>query len=448
MWRTLRVGTLADAWPSSAAATGSRHECRDGTQECVRHKYSRWTIRAPRVYRDRVRADAREYFREIFGNSAADLVAAPGRVNLIGEHVDYHGLPVLPMALRRSIAVAFRPREDRRIRAASKGFGAREFEWAPALAPAADGDWENYLRAAAEAVSRKWGVGKGIDAAVVSDLPPAAGLSSSSALLVAFALALLRANGIRAAFEELMEVLPDGEQFVGTRGGGMDHAASLASQAGCASLIGFEPLTVRAIPIPGDWGFLVAHSLRTAEKSGSVREAYNARRAAGAAALKWLGYPRYSAVVEHLAALGVSPADWPAGETRNGLSPAGWDAFIHVAGEALRVRQAVEAIERRDAALFGRLLLQSHASLRDRLRVSCPELDGLVDAAMASGAAGARLTGAGFGGCAVVFAAARDLPAVREGMIARFYSARPEFDAARHLIDAQPGPGALHMENS
>jgi galactokinase len=360
-------------------------------------------------------------------------VAAPGRVNLIGEHIDYHGLPVLPMAIRRQIRVAFRARTDRRIQAVSSQlYGAREFEWTANLVPTTAGDWENYLRAAAQAVSRKWGVGLGVDAAVAADLPPAAGLSSSSALIVAFTLALLRANRIQAGFEELMDVLPEGEQFVGTRGGGMDHAASLASRAGCASLIEFVPLSVRPIPIPEDWAFLVAHSLHTAEKSGSVRDRYNALRAAGADALKALGFTSYAEAIK--APLG--PAS----------SPVFLHVFLHVTSEALRVQDAVAAIERNDPLTFGRLLLESHASLRDRLKVSCSALDQLVAAAMESGALGARLTGAGFGGCAVIFCRKPDRPRVRAGLVSRFYSGRPEFDQDQHLIDADPGPGALYPD--
>jgi galactokinase len=360
------------------------------------------------------------------------VVSAPGRVNLIGEHVDYHGLPVLPIAIPRRIRVVFRARTDRRIRAVSaKEYGLREFEWTPRLAPTTAGDWENYLRAAAQAVSLKWGAGAGVDAAVVSDLPPAAGLSSSSALIVAFTLGLLQANQRRASFEELMEILPEGEQFVGTRGGGMDHAASLASREGCASLIEFEPLSVRPIPVPKDWHFLVAHSLQTAEKSGAAREAYNACRAAGTAALKRLGFASYRAAIEEP----DSVEKLPPGPER--------DSFLHVTSEALRVRAAVNALEGDDAGRFGRLLWESHASLRDRLRVSSAALDQLVEIAMESGALGARLTGGGFGGCAVVFCRKRDLPAVRGGLIDRYYSGRPEFDAQRHLIDAPPGPGAL-----
>src|ERR1017187_198629 len=356
------------------------------------------------------------------------------------------------MALRRRIRVAYRPRTDRQIRAVSAGYGRREFEWTPELSPAPAGDWENYARAAA-----------------------AAGLSSSSALLVAFTLALLEANRQRATFEELMEILPEGEQFVGTRGGGMDHAASLASKAGCASLIGFDPLSVRAIPMPDEWGFLVAHSLRKAEKSGPVREAFNARRRAGTAALARLGYASYREAVaseaDHekrrtgradarlmtpegviagqKARAHVRAADSEADERILSSALEG-DAFLHLTGEALRVTAAVKAMEAGDAATFGRLLLESHASLRDRLKVSCPELDRLVDAAMEAGALGARLTGAGFGGCAVVFAAKRDLPAVREGLMARFYAKKADREVRpTYLIDAEPGPGALYMmENS
>ena len=402
----------------------------------------------------------------MFGSGETWVVSAPGRVNLIGEHIDYHGLAVLPMALRRRIRVAFRPRADCRIRAVSAGYGMREFEWTPELSPAPAGDWENYLRAAAQAVARKWGAGVGVDAAVISDLPAAAGLASSSALMVAFTLALLSANRRRATFEELMEALPEGEQFVGTRGGGMDHAASLASRQGCASLIEFDPVGLRAIRVPEDWGFLVAHCLKTAEKSGAAREAYNARRAAGTAALARLGLtsfvaqalvPAVSRLVStpvpgrHTASMtgvgiGADAEGTNACATNVCLTSDERNAFEHVTSEARRVSSAVSAMERADAALFGRLLVESHASLRDGLQVSCPELDRLVEVAMQSGALGARLTGAGFGGCAVVFAAKRDMPAVRRGLAARFYSTAPVVDPDTQMIDAEPGPGALHME--
>jgi galactokinase len=378
--------------------------------------------------------DPRERLIGTFGGGAIEVAWAPGRVNLIGEHIDYHGLAVLPMALERGIRVAFRAGAGRRIRAVSEGYGVVEFDASDPV-PAPRGDWSNYLRAAALAAGRKWEIARGVDAGVVSDLPSAAGLASSSALLVAFTLALLRANRHEPAFEDLMEVLPEGEQFVGTRGGGMDHAACLGSRSGCASLIGFAPLSLRPIRLPAGWKFLVAHSLQTAEKSGAAREEYNARRRAGAMALEKLGLASYREAMESdvaPAALADGLADGPER-----------DAFLHVTSEAERVRRAVDAMERRDAAGFGRILGESHASLRDRLRVSSPALDRLVAIAMDSGALGARPTGAGMGGCAVIFSTARALPLVRRGLIASFYRGRPEFEERRYLIEARPGAGAL-----
>jgi galactokinase len=325
-------------------------------------------------------------------------IRVPGRVNLIGEHIDYHCLPVLPIAIGRGIQVEFRRREDRTICAWSEPYGRREFEWTEDLTPISAGDWENYLRAAAQTVARRWGIGCGVDAVITSDLPAAAGLSSSTALIVAFVLGLLDE---RPGFEDLMEVLPDGEQFVGTRGGGMDHAAVLASRRGYASLVSFRPASVRHIPIPETWGFMAAHSMVTANKSGTARERYNAARSG---------------------------------------------SELHVTTEARRVQDAVAAMERDDPETFGRVLVESHASLRDRLGVSCPELDRLVEAALDAGAIGARLTGAGCGGCAVVFAMKRDLGAVRERLIRSYYADLAGFDAAVHLIEAEPSAGVLYQE--
>lgn len=365
----------------------------------------------------------------------AGEVQAPGRVNLIGEHVDYHGLPVLPIAIDRRIRIRFRARGDRRICASSAApFGRREFAWTGDMQPVAAGDWENYLRAAARAVASRWGLGAGVDAEIASNLPPAAGLSSSSALIVAFALCLLAANGIEAGFEDLMAILPEGEHFVGTRGGGMDHAAILASRAGCASLIEFAPLGVRHIAVPGDWAFLVAHSLETAEKSGSARAAYNARRQAGTEALARLGVSGYHEVIGAPQRHHEFPARLASPEER--------DAFLHTTSEAARVAEAVAALEAGDASGFGRILIESQRSLRDRLHVSSPALDKLVDATMACGALGARLTGAGFGGAIVALTCKADLPALRHRLIASYYAGRADFRESDHLIDAIPAAGA------
>jgi galactokinase len=367
------------------------------------------------------------------------FISVPGRVNLIGEHVDYHGLPVLPMAIQRCVRISFRPRDDHRIRAVSLGYGEREFEWKSKLEPSASGDWENYIKAAAQTVHDRWNVRRGIDAAVISDLPPAAGLSSSSALLTGFSLALLQANRVRTTFGELMEVLPEGEYFVGTRGGGMDHAAVLASKAGSALLIHFVPVSACPVPIPKDWAFLVAHSLTTAEKSGAVRAEYNLRRTAGTQALQRLGFSSYAAAIEGRT---FDELETIAGERLEGDEQR---CFLHVAGEALRTTAAVTALRAADASTFGRLLNESHASLRDLLRVSNGALDELVDTARDAGALGARLTGAGFGGCAVVFCHSSERQRVAEILMRRYYSKRPGFDPSTHLIAVEPSAGAFDV---
>jgi len=359
-------------------------------------------------------------------------VTVPGRVNLIGEHIDYHNLPVLPMALQRRIRIDYESLHEAVVRARSDSYEDVEINWSGDLQPGSAGDWSNYIKAAIEAVRTRWDISHGIEAKVTSDLPAAAGLSSSSALLTGFTIALLRANGIEASIDELMEVLPDGEQFVGTRGGGMDHAAVLASRAGCALLVEFAPLWLIDVPIPDTWSFIVAHSLKTAEKSGAAPHYYNARRVAGQNALTKLSIESYRCAVEK-----HSPGDL------SRLNDDELRTFRHVVGEYERVRGAVAAFERADKEAFGALLYESHRSLRDDLRVSCAELDELVDLAWKSDALGARLTGAGFGGCAIVFCEAHDRGRIAQALVDGFYSKRSGFDPAKHLIFAEPSAGAL-----
>ncbi len=335
-------------------------------------------------------------------------VSVPGRVNLIGEHIDYHNRAVLPMAIQRRICIDYKGLDDGLVRAGSASYGVVEVALEGELKPGLAGDWSNYIKAAVQAVRGRWKVLQGIEATVTSDLPAAAGLSSSSALLTGFTIALLRANGIEPTVAELMEVLPDGEQFVGTRGGGMDHAAVLGSKQGCALLVEFAPLRLIDVPIPNRWSFVVAHSLKTAEKSGALREEFNSRRVAGQNAMDKLR----------------SGIELTAAEKR---------VYRHVESETRRVHDAVEAMRRGDKELFGSLLWESHKSLRDDLRVSCAELDELVEVAMKNGAFGARLTGAGFGGCAIVFCDVDDKERMARALGEKF------------LMFAEPSSGALSL---
>ena len=357
--------------------------------------------------------------------------SVPGRVNLIGEHIDYHDLPVLPMAIQRRVSITFSGRSDMAIWATSVGYEPRQFPLNEAE-PFPAGDWGNYLKAAAQLVARRWHLSRGLDASVESDLPLAAGLSSSSALMTGIALALLQVNDIRPNLHDLMELLPDGEQFVGTRGGGMDHAAVLGCLAGSALLVRFAPLKIEPILIPPGWAFIVAHSLTVAQKSGSAKGQYNSRRVAGTNALRKLGFTSFREALSQDVAHDVTQ-----------LSEEECGAFLHVTSEAKRVESAVKALRENRIEEFGHLLMASHASLRDQLRVSNPDLDELVECALDCGALGARLTGAGFGGCVIILCKLPDRERLSNELIRHFYGRRPDFVLERHLILAEPSAGAL-----
>jgi len=378
------------------------------------------------------------------------VVRAPGRVNLIGEHIDYCGLPVFPMAIQRSLRIAFDARADREVQLANRDpeFAASTFTLTEQIPPARTGDWGNYARAAAQALVKRFPGLRGIDASVESDLPIAAGLSSSSALVVAMALAILHANGVTIAALELMDLLARGERYVGTAGGGMDQSIILGAQAGCASRIDFHPLGLTPTPVPADWRFIVAWSLVHAEKSGAAQQAYNerprqcdeARRLVAAR----LGQREDTSYPSLLAAAPVAKLLELAGTTLSGVLA---KRFRHVVTEAARVRQAEAAMGRGDLAAFGLLLDASHQSLRDDYQVSHPELDKLVELAREAGAAGARLTGAGFGGSIVALCPAERAAEVLAKLEERFYAPRGAAGAfERYAFTAEASGGAELLE--
>lgn len=366
---------------------------------------------------------------------------APGRVNLVGEHIDYHDLPVLPMALERGIELDFTPRSDGQVvlRNAEPDFGERRFPVESGLTPGPPGDWGNYAMAAAVTVAERYGGSVGLDGLLSSNLPPAAGLSSSSALVVAMARALLHVAGIEPDPLELAEALAEGERFVGTAGGGMDQAASLLGRAGHAVRIRFHPFAVEPVPFPENWTVVVAHSGVSAEKSGGAREAYNARRRESTAALaelaRRMGEPG-SAPRELLERHGPGRLL----ERCRDLEGPGGPWASHALTEAARVGDAVSALRERDLVTFGDLLNRSHASLRDVYRVSHPRLDRLVEAARDAGAAGARLTGAGFGGCMLAVCVSVDAGSVVERLREAQLAMDPPPDLEPFTV--HPGSGA------
>lgn len=367
---------------------------------------------------------------------------APGRVNLIGEHIDYHGLSVLPMALERGIRLHFTPRDDHRIllENADRAFAPLDFELGPGLRRGPPGDWGNYAKAAAALAWNHFGCRRGIEGRLESDLPSAAGLSSSSALVVALSLALLHVADRNIPFLELAEAAAEGERFVGTAGGGMDQAASLLGRQGHALRIDFRPLAVQAIAMPSDWSVLVAHSGVEAEKSGAAQEAYNLRRSETTRGL--------TEVARRLGRPGAAPRELLRSFASETLLDAAStldeprDAWVHhVLAEARRVDQAQAALAAGNLEAFGRELVASHRSLRDLYGVSHPRLDSLVETALAAGAAGARLTGAGFGGCMLAVCRTDEAEALLETLAAVSESSRDGVGMAP--FEAMAGTGAF-----
>jgi len=377
------------------------------------------------------------------------VVRAPGRVNLIGEHIDYCGLPVFPMAIQRSVRIAFDARADRDVHLANRdsGFTPSTFTLTASIPPAPAGDWGNYARAAAQALVQRFPSLRGIDALVESDLPIAAGLSSSSALVVAMALAILHANGLTIAPLELMDLLAHGERYVGTAGGGMDQSIILGAQAGCASRIDFHPLRLTPTTVPADWRFIVAWSMVHAEKSGAARQKYNERpRQADEARRLVAARLGHAADTSYPALLAALPPEQLFEIGAKSLPDVLARRFRHVVTEGVRVRQAEAAMARGDLAAFGRLLDASHQSLRDDYEVSHPELDQLVELAREAGAVGARLTGAGFGGSIVALCPSERAAEVLAELEARFYAPRGAAGAAgRYAFAAEPSGGAAVM---
>ena len=320
---------------------------------------------------------------------ACIVASAPGRVNLIGEHTDYNGFPVLPLAIDRRVWIAVREIDAPLLRVRSldpRHYQAEEVPLGSLTQRARSGSWVDYVVAAA----RRRPPTRGTELVVAGDVPPEAGLSSSSALVVASFLALA-APGDRA---ELAEEARLAERYVGTLSGGMDQAISLLGRPGHALRIDFRPVRVEAVPLPADLAVVVAHSGIRARKSGAARAGYNARVQECARAAVELGAPTDGLL-----------ADVP-GEDRIARANRLDDRTLarrarFVFAEALRVDQAAEALRAGDIERLGELLNASHRGLRDDYEVSHPAVDELVARALAAGALGARVVGAGFGGCVV-----------------------------------------------
>ena len=345
---------------------------------------------------------------------------APGRVNLIGDHTDYNEGFVLPLAIDLECVVHATVRTDGLVRAGSADLrGEVEVAADGSTEPAeVEPPWGRYVAGIVRTLKDRGRPPVGIDARISSTVPVGAGLSSSAALEVGLALALCHAAGFELPRVELARACQEAELVAtGVPVGIMDQLASLFGKRGHALLIDCRSLAVEPIPLPPRLAVVIVHS---GVSRMLVDSAYAERRHACEQVAARLGMP----------ALRDATLEQVAEEPR----------ARHVVSENARVLEAARLLSEGVTDELGPLLNASHASLRDDFEVSTPELDVLADELVAAGALGARLTGAGFGGCVVALAAREEVDAIVERATGR-YAARTGRRARTFVCRPSDGAG-------
>jgi galactokinase len=371
-------------------------------------------------------------FERAHGRAPAGVWSAPGRVNVIGEHVDYNGGLCLPFALPHRTYVALAPRDDAQVGVTSAQVADDDSDegtpsWQGRLADVAPGTVDGW---AAYAVGVPWALREqghdvgGFDAVVDGLVPLGAGLSSSAALECAVAVAVDEVAGLGlGASDEGRAVLAAAcvraeNDIAGAPTGGMDQAASLRARAGSALLIDCLDFGVRHVPFDLAAAGLELLVIDTRAQHSLSDGQYGSRREACERAATLLG-------VRWLREIGPEHLESALQRLRDGIDdPEEADETAHrvrhVVTEIARVQRAVELIDAGDLAAVGPLLDASHASLRDDYEVSCLELDVACEAAVGAGALGARMTGGGFGGSAIALVRADDTEQVARAVAAAF----------------------------
>ncbi len=352
-----------------------------------------------------------DFFAKKFGESPTHIASAPARVNLIGEHTDYNGGEVLPIAIDHRTHVAVRARaEGEASRVASDtydGFGSFN-----ARKPAHSGEWWDYVAGVVRDLSSTGSAVPQLDIAVTSDVPAGAGLSSSAAIEVATALAISDLLGLDLSLQQAAEVAWRAEtQFVGVPCGIMDQFASALARERSALHVWCD--TIRTEHVRCDENVLI---FDTGVSRGLRQSAFATRRDECARALAAIQRVRPEITQLAHASMADIDASGMHGDIRK--------RAMHVVEETSRVKQAVQALQQ-TGKIPGELLVASHNSLRDLYECSSPELDWFVEHALAQpGVRGARLTGAGWGGCAIATGAPEALSAaaapLEEAYRARF----------------------------
>ncbi|MFG2468866.1 galactokinase [Streptomyces canus] len=377
----------------------------------------------------------RDGFVELYGTGPEGVWSAPGRVNLIGEHTDYNDGFVMPFALPHTAVAAVSRRTDGVLRLHSSDVEGGVVELRlDDLAPESDRNWTAYPAGVVWALREAGHPVTGADVHLASTVPAGAGLSSSAALEVVVALALNDLYDLGLQRWQLARLCQRAENvYVGAPTGIMDQTASACCEAGHALFLDTRDLSQKQIPFDLAAEGMVLLVVDTRVKHSHSEGEYGKRRA---------GCERGAAL------LGVDALrDIPYGELDAALERLGDDEEAvrlvrHVVTEDERVEKTVALLESGETRAIGPVLVAGHASLRDDFRISCPELDLVVDTALASGALGARMTGGGFGGSAIVLAEAADVEPLTKAVQEAFAAA--DFTAPR-VFEAVPSAGARRL---
>ena len=329
-------------------------------------------------------------FKQSFNSVPTIVSAANGRVNLMGDHTDYNAGLVLPCQLTHQTTVYMARRKDDMINGVSDKFGPQS----RAIDAPVDGGWLDFVTGAVHMLREKGGQIGGVDLLVTSDVPAGAGVSSSAALEIALLRGMQELFDLTAIDPVEMALMAQRleHDFIGTKCGIMDQMVSSAASSGQAMMLDCQSLHFSMNDLFVDAHFVVMHCGSSRKLSEGL---YNTRLQECEAAASALGCDNLRA------------ADMPM--LKAIADPQLQRRARHVVSENLRVQAAVDFLKGEDAIGFGHLMTASHESLRDDYEVSSPELDRLTTAFLDHGAFGARLTGAGFGGCVVALCAANEL---------------------------------------
>ncbi len=351
-----------------------------------------------------------ETFPRLFGEQPHLLVRAPGRVNLIGEHTDYNDGFVMPLAIERATWIALRPRADDTVRLHSLDHGEEVVFRVGALARGGPG-WTEYPKGVAHVLREEGLPLRGWEGVTACDVPLGAGLSSSASFELAIARAFAAVSGFAWDAPRMALAGQRAEnQWVGVNCGIMDQMISAVGERDRAVLIDCRDLTRRAVPLPRGCAVVI---LDTATRRGLVESAYNERRAQCQAAARHFGVKALRDVTAVQFAARAMELDTTTQRRAR-----------HVITENARTLEAAAAMEAGDAARLGRLMNESHDSLRDDFEVTNAALCQIVDAARAlPGCHGARMTGAGFGGCAVALVEASAAESFASAIAPRYRAA-------------------------